>query len=180
MIAIENYRFDDYLNTIGADLNAVGDEPVAFDWIGGQIFNGVQMTGIHSLATITGLNIGDYVNLVSNNPRYTGKFKITAIGDDTDPAWAESVFCIGVVKQADEIASGTWQRTIACTIDQTLTNGVCVENKKGIIIGGKTFTYAQIAGFLFSLVLVSMALAFPLKSIKEITKNYSHDSISKK
>jgi hypothetical protein len=158
MIANEEYWIDKLAKNYG---NAVGDTPVAFDWIGGQTFNGVQMTGIHSIVD-HGLKVGDFVNLVSTNPRYTGKFQVKAIGDDADPAWASTIFNIAVVKQgASETASGTWQRTIGCTATETLTDGVCKARETGITIAG--FTLSEIGEFLFGLLLVGMALPIILK-----------------
>jgi hypothetical protein len=171
MIAYENYLIDRIsTETFG---NAVGDTPVVFDWIGGQSFNGIPMTGVHSMEP-HGLAIGDYVLLVSSNPRYNGKFQVKAIGDDTDPVWASTIFDIAVTKGTNEEATGTWQKTtkdITCSAGQTKVNGVCViKDDNTLTIFGKTFTYGQIGAFFFSLVLVSFALAFPLKSPSEIAK----------
>jgi len=177
MTSLETYRFD-FLNNISY-LNVTGQIPEVFDWIGGQTFNGVNLTGVHSIKD-HGLKAGDYITLVSNNPRYTGKFQVKAIGAD-DGTYMASIFDIAVIKQVGETASGTWQLSSAIAqTDQGCATGshkdtigncvidVNINPVKGITIGGKTYTINQIGTFILSLVLLSFALAFPLKTPTKI------------
>ena len=41
-----------------------------------------------------------------------------------------------------------------------------------VSIFGKIFTYKEIKAFVFTLFLISLALAFPLKSVDELKKSY--------
>jgi len=92
--------------------NVTGATPEVFDWIAGQTFHtklggNINLTGIHSVKDHD-LKIGNYITLVSNNPRYNGDFMVRSIGDDGG-TYQESIFDIEVVINQGETASGTWQ-----------------------------------------------------------------------
>ena len=118
---------------------AVGDTPEQFDWIGGQLINGVSMTGVHSINP-HGLQVGDKVRITvtSGLQKYAGVWSVKHIGAD-DGSYAESLFVIDTPKMQGDLASGYWERYSGADETQTpdpVIGGVNIG--KWLAIGGVT------------------------------------------
>ena len=107
----------DYLNTIGAELNAVGDEPVAFEWIDRQTLRGIPMTGIRSSVPhdlVVGVDRVEITPLTGTWNR-GGVYDVQAIMDVDDGSYRNELIVIHQNMLAGETASGTWKKVPATT-----------------------------------------------------------------
>jgi len=111
MISLETYR-PDFLDSHIGYRNAVGDNPVSFDWIGSQTLRCIPMTGIHS--TIPhGLVIGDRIQITvqSGNWTFSGVYDVQATKDVDNGSYVGELIVIHQIMYAGlSTAAGYWQR----------------------------------------------------------------------
>jgi len=84
----------------------------AFDWIGGQRVASKNdnkfYSGLHvPTGDVSGISVGDYVNVTSANTRYNGRFKVLMLGSDDKQTNEQTMVVIDVEDIAGAEGSGT-------------------------------------------------------------------------
>ena len=107
------------LAAIGAVLYVMGvfSKSYSFDWIGGNKVaaknDGKFYSGLHvPSGDVSGIAVGDYVNVTSDNKRYNGKFKVLMLGSDDGSYNEQSLIVIDIEDPsgADGTGSGTFKK----------------------------------------------------------------------
>lgn len=108
-----DYNFDDYLNCEGSPLsNAIGDPPVAFDWIGRQTSpSGIPMTALRS-ATPHTLEIGNKVKVTVTEGtwQHSGVYHVQEVKDFDNGSYNHELIIIHQNMFEGETAKGTWEQ----------------------------------------------------------------------
>jgi hypothetical protein len=116
MISLETYR-PDFLGVQSGVVyqNAVGNMPVAFDWIGSQVLRCIPMTGIHSVIP-HGLQVGERIRVSVQNGSWQGSgvYDVQEIKDVDDGSYNGTLIVIHQLSFAGGIstAAGYWQKAL--------------------------------------------------------------------